>query len=147
MVCSSILESALTPVKNLRSLLVVVFCSLLLSSFGTTAAAQAASEMIHYSSSDKLFRIDAAGVTYAFGVNERGELQPVYWGQRLGANDALPTPHTYRDIASFDLTTSATPQEFSGWGAAYYSEPSLKVNFPDGNRDLVLHYQSHTING
>jgi hypothetical protein len=28
-----------------------------------------------------------------------------------------------------------------------YTEPALKVSFPDGNRDLVLHYLSHMLNG
>jgi hypothetical protein len=28
-----------------------------------------------------------------------------------------------------------------------YTEPALKVSFPDGNRDLVLHHLSHTLNG
>ena len=51
------------------------------------------------------------------------------------------------DVASFDLTQTTTPQEFPGWGSELYVEPSLKVTFPDGNRDLVLHYVSHTING
>jgi len=29
------------------------------------------------------------------------------------------------------------------WGAGLFSEPALKVTFADGNRDLVLHYDSH----
>ena len=43
--------------------------------------------------------------------------------------------------------SGTTPQEFSGWGAGLYVEPALKVTFPDGNRDLVLHYLSHKIDG
>jgi alpha-galactosidase len=109
--------------------------------------AQASNESIRYDSGSKLFRIDAGHVSYAFGVNERGELQPVYWGQELGAKDVLPPAHTVPDVASFDLTTTTTPQEFPGWGAGLYVEPSVKITFPDGNRDLVLHYVSHTIKG
>jgi alpha-galactosidase len=29
-------------------------------------------------------------------------------------------------------------------GSSIYVEPALKVTFPDGNRDLVLHYVSET---
>jgi alpha-galactosidase len=42
---------------------------------------------------------------------------------------------------------NTTQQEFAAWGGGLYVEPDLKVNFPDGNRDLVLHYVSHTIEG
>ena len=34
----------------------------------------------------KVFRLDGGNVTYAFGVNSRGELQQLYWGGRLAAN-------------------------------------------------------------
>ena len=74
--------------------------------------------------------------------------KPIYWGQRLGDNDALArSPHLSRSVASFDLSQTTTPQEFAGWGSGLYVEPSLKITFPDGNRDLVLHYVSHTIDG
>ena len=49
-----------------------------------------------------------------------------------------------RDMASFDPSYTTTPQEYAGWGAGLFVEPALKVTFADGNRDLVLHYQSHT---
>jgi alpha-galactosidase len=38
-----------------------------------------------------------------------------------------------------------TPQEYAGWGAGLFVEPALKVSLADGNRDLVLQYQSHTV--
>ena len=49
-----------------------------------------------------------------------------------------------REWASFDDSYTNTPQEYAGWGAGLYNEPALKITFADGNRDLVLHYQSHT---
>ncbi len=109
---------------------------------GAIAGAQ-----IHYDDAQHIFRLDGGGVTYAFGVNERGELQAVYWGGRLSANDPLPAPHSYKEQAAFDLSTTTTPQEFAGWGAGLYVEPALKITFPDGNRDLVLHYVSHRMEG
>ena len=102
---------------------------------------------ISYDASSRVFRIDSGDVSYAFGINERDELQSLYWGGRLGSGDALPPAHSLADVASFDLSTTNTPQEFPGWGAGLYVEPSLKVTFPDGNRDLVLHYVSHEIDG
>ena len=44
-------------------------------------------------------------------------------------------------------TASNTPRDFVGWGGALYVEPDLKITYPDGNRDLVLQYVSHTIEG
>ncbi len=91
-----------------------------------------------------VFRLDGGNSTYAFGVNERGELQPLYWGGRLAAHDSIPTAHSLREWASFDSPYTTTPQEYASWGAGLYTEPALKVTFADGNRDLVLHFVSAT---
>src|ERR1035438_6422303 len=91
----------------------------------------------------KIFRLDGGGVSYVFGVNPRGELQQLYWGARLGAADSFPQAAPLPEWASFDSSYTTTPQEYAGWGAGLFVEPALKVSFPDGNRDLVLHYQSH----
>ncbi|MFT4113553.1 alpha-galactosidase [Silvibacterium sp.] len=111
---------------------------------GLTAHAQ---EAATYDAATKVFRIDGGNVTYAFGINDLDELQPVYWGARLKPGDPLPAAHTNEGHASFDLPSGTTPQEFSGWGAGLQLEPALKITFPDGNRDLVLHYVSHKIEG
>ena len=87
-----------------------------------------------------MFRLDGGNSTYAFGVNERGELQPLYWGGRLGAQDAVPAAHSLPEMASFDSPYTTTPQEYASWGAGLFTEPALKVTFADGNRDLVLHF-------
>jgi len=97
----------------------------------------------HFDEATHVFRLDGAGVSYAFGVNERGELQTVYWGRRLMPTDTFPRPHSIN--RAFEMTD--TPEEFPGWGGGRYSEPALKVTFANGNRDLVLHYVSHKISG
>ena len=88
----------------------------------------------------QVFRLDGGNSTYAFGVNERGDLQPLYWGGRLGEHDSIPAAHSFPEMASFDSPTTTTPQEYAGWGAGLFTEPALKVTFADGNRDLVLHF-------
>lgn len=88
--------------------------------------------------------MDVAAITYAFGVNEKGELQTIYWGQRLSESDILPAAKAAQKVSSFEPPDTTTPQEFPGWGGIMYVEPALKVTFPDGNRDLVLHYISQT---
>lgn len=96
-----------------------------------------------FDAATKVFRLDGGDVTYAFGVNERGELQSVYWGGRLSAQDALPVTKSHPGRSAYEPTTSVTLQEYAGWGQGEQFEPALKVTFPDGNRDLVLHYVSH----
>jgi alpha-galactosidase len=100
---------------------------------------------VAFDSAAKVFRLDGGGISYAFGVNPKGELQQIYWGGRLGESDAIPQPQPMREWASFDSPYSNTPQEYIGWGTGLFVEPALKVSFADGNRDLVLHYESHTI--
>ena len=92
--------------------------------------------------SGQVFRLDGGDSTYAFGVNERGELQQLYWGGRIGAHDAVPAAMGIPGIASFDSPYNNTPQEYAGWGSGLFHEPALKVTFSDGVRDLVLHYVS-----
>jgi alpha-galactosidase len=99
---------------------------------------------VHVDAANKVFRLDGGNMTYAFGVNTRGELQQMYWGGRLSANDALPKPVPMSEAASFDSPYTTTPQEYAGWGAGLFVEPALKVTFADGNRDLILHYDTLT---
>jgi alpha-galactosidase len=95
----------------------------------------------------QIFRLDGGDSTYAFGVNERGELQAIYWGGKLGAQDAIPAPHSMPEAASFDSPYTTTPQEYASWGAGLFTEPALKVSFTDGDRDLVLHFVSGKSSG
>lgn len=61
-----------------------------LSSLAQTSGVQSA--QIRYDSTTCTFRIDAANVSYVFGVNKRGELQALYWGKRLRQGDPFPAP-------------------------------------------------------
>jgi len=109
-----------------------------------TLMAQAQSSPVSFDPSAKVFRLDGGGVSYVFGVNPRGELQQLYWGGRLAAADSFAQAAPLPEWASFDSSYTNTPQEYAGWGAGLFVEPALKVTFADGNRDLVLHYRSHT---
>src|SRR5882724_522190 len=90
----------------------------------------------------QMFRLDGGGTTYVFGVNERGELQALYWGGKLASNDKVAAARPMPEMASFDSPATTTPQEYASWGAGLFTEAALKVTFADGNRDLVLHYVS-----
>ena len=103
------------------------------------------SPMIHYEPTTKIFRIDAADTSYVLGINDREEVQTVYWGKRLPAEDSFSPAKQADGVSSFDMSLNITPQEFVGWGGGLYVEPDLKITYPDGNRDLVLKYVSNEI--
>jgi alpha-galactosidase len=103
--------------------------------------------VIRYVEPARLFELSSPRASYVFGVNERGELQALHWAGRVADDDAVPAARIGRDSSSFEPTTSTVQQEYPGWGAAFYGEPALKLSFPDGNRDVVLRYASHLIEG
>ncbi len=109
----------------------------------SAAALAAAQPAARFDASSREFRLDGGNATYVVGVNPRGELQQIYWGGRLAESDKLPAAVPDRGWASFDSSYSNTPQEYAGWGSGLFVEPALKVTFGDGNRDLVLHYESN----
>src|SRR5882757_6926243 len=129
----------------LRTFRPLIFVLLGVPAISVFCAAQP-SPAVRFSQQNHVFRIDAGEATYAFGVNEKNELQSIYWGGRLGDDDTIPYPKAAHEVASFDSPGTTTLQEFSGWGGGIYVEPALKVTFSDGNRDLVLHYFSETTN-
>ena len=103
-----------------------------------------AADPIIFIEKKKLWVLQGGEATYALGVNERGELQHLYWGKRMGAED-FGGAHSLPEWSSFDLSTATTPQEYPGWGAGLYAEPSLKATFANGNREVVLHYVDHQL--
>jgi alpha-galactosidase len=125
----------------------VVFLSILVLMSGAVLCRSAWSqdEAFHFDPHTKIFRIDTRQITYAFGVDEIGRLQSIYWGAAISPTDPLSMAPPKRDWPPFETDTDLLPQEFGGWGGGMYVEPALKVTFPDGNRDLDLHYLSHTV--
>jgi alpha-galactosidase len=121
-------------------------CSLATCLIFAVSAPALAADAIRFFSEKKLWVLDAGEATYALGVNERGELQSVYWGERVRAED-LPAVHSLPGRSSFDPSTSVTPQEYPGWGGAMYTEPALKVAFSNGNREVVLRYVDQELKG
>jgi alpha-galactosidase len=117
-----------------------------LAIIGAAPAGARAADAIRYFPERKLWVIAAREATYALGVNERNQLQSVYWGEGIGAED-LPAAHALAGWSSFDPSTSVTPQEYPGWGGAFYGEPALKATFPNGNREVILHYVGQKLTG
>jgi alpha-galactosidase len=110
-----------------------------------SSLAGSAESLASLDSATKVFRLDGGNMSYVFGVNQAGELQQLYWGGRIAADDHFNQAKPQRPWASFDTSYTNTPQEYVGWGSGLFVEPALKVTFADGVRDLVLHYDSHQL--
>jgi len=100
-----------------------------------------------YLSDLKLWVLDGGHVAYVVGVNERNELQHLYWGGRLWRDGDLRAARSVPQYDGVDPSTTTTSEEYPGWGGARYFEPCVKVTLADGIRDLVLKYSSHEIRG
>src|SRR6266852_1376992 len=128
-----------SSVMNSRRFFLFAVAALCSSAFGQ--------DPVRYLADKKLWVLDTNNSSYVFGVNERSQLQHLYWGKKLWRDADLATARTYEEWASFDGVASTTPGEYAGWGSNMYTEPGLKVTLADGNRDLVLRYVSHEIHG
>jgi alpha-galactosidase len=102
---------------------------------------------IQYVEARKLFLLTTTANSYAMGVDSNGELQHLYWGAPLWRADDVPTAAPRREISSFDPPSMLEREEFPAWGGTRYYEPALKLTRADGNRDVVLRYQSHALRG
>lgn len=101
---------------------------------------------IAYDARTKVFRLSGGASEYVIGVDPNGYLQPLHWGGSMGADvpfAAVPAPQP----GAMDVQGSVVAQEFAGQGGGLFTDPGVKVAFPDGNRDLVLKYVSHRIAG
>jgi alpha-galactosidase len=111
------------------------------------AAGLASAQAVSYDAAHKQWFLQTDHATYVVGVNERGELQNVYWGAKLTHPADLAPAQSSPEWASFDGSETTTNTEYPGWGGRMYAEPSLKVTLADGVRDLLLKYQDQKMEG
>jgi alpha-galactosidase len=110
-------------------------------------AGLASAQPIQYLESKKVFLLTTRQNSYALGIAADGALRHIYWGAPLWRADDLAAPAQRRDLSSFDPRQMLEAEEYPGWGGPRYYEPALKLSRDDGNRDLVLRYASHRIDG
>ena len=125
----------------------LLFLGALTACLMVSLARPAQAAPIRYLPEQKLWVLQTDHSTYVVGVNEREELQNVYWGERIARDDDFKVTHSRPEHASFDSSETMTNLEYPGWGGMLYTEPCLKVTRADGDRDLVLKYVSHEIRG
>lgn len=99
---------------------------------------------IQYNEQLRIFAIQTQNSSYIFGINEREHLQHLYWGDPVDIEDSAPLLHL-QSHSSFDAEVEGEMEEYSFWGGASYTEPSLKLRMPDGVRDLQVRYDRHEI--
>ena len=109
------------------------------------AAAGLSAQAIQYVESRKIWLITTHDSSYAMGVDPNGTLQHLYWGAPLWRADDVPAAAVRRELSSFDPPAMLQREEFPAWGGTRYYEPALKVTRADGNRDVVLRYESQQI--
>jgi alpha-galactosidase len=119
-------------------------CALLC--LGSMALMPAASATASFDPPTRSFRLDGGGVSYVFSVNDQSTLQADYWGPRLSTRDSQ-SARAPDGLSSVDPSISIEAQEYPGWGGGLYSEPALKLAYPDGVRDVVLRYVSGKAEG
>ena len=74
---------------------------------------------------------------YVISVTAERTVINSWWGSKLAKGD-----HELRPMHLPPFSDGPARQEYAGWGGMYYAEPSLKVRFADGNRDLRLRFQT-----
>jgi len=111
------------------------------------ASSGLAQNSIHADPDRKQWYLDAGESTYVIGVNERDMLQSLYWGPMLGQGAVLPAAHSAPERASFDASIATTALEYPAWGEGLFTEPALKLDAPNGDRTLVLVYDSAKVSG
>lgn len=99
---------------------------------------------IQYNEQHQIFAIQTKQTSYIFGLNGKGSLQHLYWGASLEIEDCAPLLRTWSH-SSFDMEVERVLEEYSFWGDLVYTEPSLKVLWHDGVRDLSMKYVEHRI--
>ncbi|HEY0829079.1 MAG TPA: alpha-galactosidase, partial [Bacilli bacterium] len=86
-----------------------------------------------------LFEIQTRSTSYLFGINEKGIVQQIYWGEAVNGRECAYLLKS-RHHSSFDYEVERESEEYGCSGGASYVEPCLKVRFHDGVRDVRMKY-------
>jgi alpha-galactosidase len=107
---------------------------LLIAAFAVAASAQITYKDAH------LMVFQTVSSTMVLGVNERDELQTLYWGAPIPGDTDFSTAHSTPERSSFDPSPTRTREEYPAWGGTRYLEPAVKITRADGDRDVVLKF-------
>ena len=92
----------------------------------------------------KIFSVAGKNSEYIFAVDSMGLLKHCYWGKITESLEDFEAGYTFA-VSTNDPVPEMTPEEFTPFGGLRYKEPSIKVAFQDGTRDLVLEYSGYYV--
>jgi len=117
---------------------------------------------VSYCEKYKKFILTTDHMAYSLGIDPEGNVQHLYWGAKLPYVEDYPDYHEIGQTVGigknlenprglslsnfyypYEATKAVINEEYAGWGGLNFVEPCLKVEFPDGVRDLVLKYHAH----
>jgi alpha-galactosidase len=104
-------------------------------------------QSVSFDEGRKIWLLQTQQSSYAMGIGPDGQLEHLYWGGPLWRVQDIPAAANHRDISSFDPGEMLDNEEYPGWGGKRYYEPALKITRADGDRDLVLRFQSQKASG
>lgn len=96
---------------------------------------------------DQGWILETRSTGYAIGLNEIGVVTHRYWGARLPFVADYPAPAPVQEWASFNGYLHRTNAEYPPYGGTSYTDPTLKVSFADGVRDVVLRFERAEVDG
>lgn len=92
----------------------------------------------------RIFLLQTLHNSYAFGVDEKGLLRHLYWGNKIDVIDDFEMP-VLTEVSTNDPVFEITREEFPVYGRLRYKEHCLKVTFADGCREVDYVYESYKI--
>lgn len=117
---------------------------------------------VNYGEKHRKFILTTDHTAYCLGIDPEGNVQHLYWGAKLPYVEDYPDCHAIGQTVGigknlenprglslsnfyypYEATKAVINEEYTGWGGLNFVEPCLKVDFPDGVRDLVLKYHAH----
>jgi alpha-galactosidase len=112
-----------------------------------TLTAMSLEAQITWDAAHQLWFLNTVSSSSVLGVNERSELQTLYWGGPISRTADFTNAHSMPDRSSFDPSATRTREEYPAWGGTRFFEPALKVTRLDGDRDVVLKYKDQKLSG
>ena len=108
--------------------------------------------MIAYDLQSKTFLLSGKTYSYCMYINRTGLLQHLYWGKKIGAEDAaflvaahgLPAEPDPNDL-NRDMATDGMPQELGSFGRGDFRPATVIVRRNDGAAMSRFMYVSHKI--
>lgn len=103
--------------------------------------------MVRFVESEKKWILETAHSGLSLALSPEGFLLVTWFGSRFPDAADYPQAESLPGWASFGPGESLVSEAYPPRGGARYAEPCLRVEYPDGVRDLRLGYRAYRIEG